>query len=187
MITGVTMRLPIQPSRRFSSIVAVLVAAMVGGLFGASTATAAPVTSEPALDGKVVVVVTQNGTPTRQFNLSDATSKDLALMNSVDPSATSGIKSPGVISPQATVGVGWYIYVYLNAKDVKALLTGGAATAASMICSPGGPIASGACATVAGLIVLNLPTAPPAGYCVETRFSFPNIRHDGAKLVKRTC
>jgi len=185
------MSLTIHGSQVFRRIATALTALLVlgmTGLVGASAASAAP-SPETGQAGSLdpLIVITRDDTVVAEFTMSEASAGDLALLEQAT-AAPAPVK-PGTMTPQAKVTVGVGVYVYLNAKDVKALLTGGSSAAAGLMCTAGGPIAISSCATLAGLVVLNLPAAPPPGQCVELRY-IPVLsfwRLAGTKMVERNC
>jgi hypothetical protein len=92
--------------------------------------------------------------------------------------------------PNFTVGLGWYIYIYLNRHDWIYLggLSATAATAA--LCAWLLPTIGGAIAcAVASFIIIDYVmrrTAPARGYCREFKFTYAGT-FAGYKTVKRSC
>lgn len=96
----------------------------------------------------------------------------------------------GLVQPQFSVGLGWYIYVYLNRGDWNHLVGLGAGGAATALCRWLAPTLKGALACfVASYIVITFVfrlSAPPSGYCREFKFTYQG-HFAGTKLVKRSC
>jgi len=98
--------------------------------------------------------------------------------------------SHGTITPQVTVGLGWSIYVYLNAGNINWLRTLGYNAASIALCAilvvtVAGAVACGIAAWIVYEIFYH-PTVLPTGYCMEYSFSYGG-GYQGSKLVKRTC
>lgn len=185
------MSLTIQESqvfRRIATVLTALLALGMTGLVGASAASANP-SPETVETGSwdPTIAITRGDAVVAEFTMSEATAEELALLEQA--AAASAPAEPGTMTPQVQVTAGLGVYVYLNAKDVKTLLTGGSSIAAGLLCAAGGPIAISSCGALAGLVVQNLPAAPPPGYCVEQRY-IPVLsfwRLAGTKMVERNC
>jgi hypothetical protein len=92
--------------------------------------------------------------------------------------------------PNLTIGLGWYIYIYLNRGDWLYLAGLGYTAAAAALCAWLTPTIAGAVAcAVAAYIIGNYVikrTAPPRGYCAEFKFNYWGT-FAGYKLVQRSC
>ena len=93
-------------------------------------------------------------------------------------------------SPDFSVGLGWYIYVYLDRGDWEFLAGLGYAGATAALCAwltPTivGAVGCGVIAYVIGYFVIKW-SAPSPGYCRELRFTYSGV-YVGSKLVKRSC
>lgn len=169
-------------TRTIAAVVTAAMLVLVGGL-GASAAT-----PESADVADPLFVVTDDGIVVDEFYLSEATEDRLAAAIEVgDPVVAT---EPGVITPQFQMGLGTGLYVYLNAKDVKAVLATGIGGAAAL-CNAN-PLVGLSCSVIAALIVANLPDdIPPAGYCVELKYQPTgpggtwNVVSN--KIVKKKC
>nr|MDT0660902.1 hypothetical protein [Micromonospora sp. DSM 115978] len=99
------------------------------------------------------------------------------------------VVAPPGASAQWTVGVGWYVYLYLNRSDVHWLIGLGFTGAAAMFCYMlgGTIIAAFACGVGAAIIwqVINeWAYVIPSHQCLELKF---RTGLNGAKLVTRSC
>jgi hypothetical protein len=99
------------------------------------------------------------------------------------------VRAPTGASTEWTVGVGWYVYLYLNRSDVHWLIGLGFAGASAMVCyMVGGTIiAAFACGVGAAIIwqVINeWAYVIPSHQCLELKFRTGLV---GAKLVTRSC
>lgn len=99
--------------------------------------------------------------------------------------------SPHGISPQWTVGLGWYSYVYLDRGDWIWLAGLGFTAASAALCflltgALGPAVACAVAAYIVGNYVIKR-AAPPAGYCAEFKFTYVTLTSAGYKLVKRRC
>jgi hypothetical protein len=196
LVTGLSNATAVR--RSVAGALAVLVVSAVGGILGASPATAAR--SDAAAETTSidpVIVLTQNGVPVEEFQLSGATTAQVvAAADLISGLPHGGVNEVGAQAPvratQATVGLGTSIYVYFNRKDYDTIMAAGAAGAASLICAPGGALAVALCNTVANLAANSLSgKVPPAGYCAEVKLSYPigvvAPTIQGVKMVKRSC
>lgn len=98
--------------------------------------------------------------------------------------------SPGTALPQVNVGLGWSVYVYLNAGNINWLRGLGYTAATGTLCAllietVIGAIACGVAAYIVYTIFYQ-PTVLPAGYCMEYKFSYAGT-YQSRKLVKRSC
>ena len=112
-----------------------------------------------------------------------------------DGSVADGLP-PQVLAPddggygtEWTVGVGWYVYLYLNRNDVHWLFGLGYAGAASVICGMlvstiAGAFACGAGAYIIWEVIKDYVYVIPYNKCLELKFRFG---FEGAKLVTRSC
>jgi hypothetical protein len=100
-------------------------------------------------------------------------------------------QTSGSVTPNFTVGLGWYVYVYLNRNDIQFLIGLGYTAATATICIwlastvLGGVI----CAVVAAIIweVINdYAYLIDPGDCLEIRFSYAG-QFKGARVVRRNC
>lgn len=185
--------------RRMAAILTAFLAVSLSGVFSATSATAAASvasghTSETIKSGDAVFVITQNGEPIAEFALSEATPAEVALLQratkSVLPSASGGM------TPQARIGLGLFIYVYLNQRDVNTIMQGGITAAGTLLCTPGGAVAAAACGVMASLIAEQITASRamtiPAGHCLEMRFSYAGVLgrtviFSGSKFVRTSC
>lgn len=128
--------------------------------------------------------------------------KDPSLMESVTNFGLSGesrvvvtqerssLLRNGSAQPQFSVGLGWFIYVYLDRGDWIWLAGLGAAGATTALCGwllpTLGPQV--ACAMAAFIVVFWIiaRTAPPSGYCREFKFRWGG-QFAGTRLVQRSC
>lgn len=92
--------------------------------------------------------------------------------------------------PNFTVGLGWYIYVYLNRGDWIYLAGLGAAAATAALCWWLTPTLAGAvaCAIAAYIVTFYIikKSAPARGYCREFKFTYVGT-FAGYKTVQRSC
>jgi hypothetical protein len=89
-----------------------------------------------------------------------------------------------------SVGLGWYIYVYLDRGDWIWLAGLGytaatAALCAILVATVVGAVACAVAAYIIGSWVIP-KTAPPTGYCREFKFTYWGT-FAGTKLVRRSC
>jgi hypothetical protein len=103
---------------------------------------------------------------------------------------------PEVLAPVAgggttawTVGVGWYVYLYLNPSDVNWLVGLGFAGASGAVCAMLVGTIAGAFVCAAGAyivwqVITSFYQAIPAGHCLELKF---RLGYNGRKLVRRNC
>jgi len=175
--------------RRLAAALATAFLAASTGLLGAQAAVAADDTNEVLeqqdLASGPTIVIEHNGSVVSEFGASVATEQEAALLEQALREGTVLPSTPGTVTPQVSIGLGWYTYVYLNANDISKLATAGASGAAGIIC--GGGWSGVACAAAAATIVSDLPTPPPAGYCVELRFVHGTTVPLPPKVVKRSC
>jgi hypothetical protein len=91
---------------------------------------------------------------------------------------------------QVSVGLGWYIYIYLNRGDWIYLAGLGYTAATAALCAWLLPTIAGAVACAVAAYIIGTwvikTSAPPAGYCRELKFNYVGI-FSGSKLIKRTC
>jgi hypothetical protein len=176
--------------RRVSAALATLFLAASTGLFGAQSASALDGVNEGP-DQQVAdatgptIVIEHDGLVMTEFDASSPTQSQSSLLEQALREGTVLPSTPGTVTPQVSIGMGWYIYVYLNSNDISKLATAGASGAAGILC--GGGWSGVACAAAAATIVSDLPTPPPAGYCVELRFVHGTTVPLPPKLVKRSC
>lgn len=102
-----------------------------------------------------------------------------------------GKKSDSRFSPYASVGLGWYVYVYLSRSDYQWLQTLSGAVAMYYVClwvTAAGVIPGVACAIAAAIVYYYLTAGwtPPSGYCREFKFTYGG-GYAGTKLVRRSC
>lgn len=105
----------------------------------------------------------------------------------VSPEAMrTGVDGPNNVS----IGLGWSVYVYLDAGDINWLrgLGYGAATAALCAILTSTIVGAVACAIAAYVVwsIINRPVVLPRGYCQEFKFSYAGALQS-TKLVKRSC
>ncbi|MGV1010501.1 MAG: hypothetical protein ACOYBY_18190, partial [Dermatophilaceae bacterium] len=96
----------------------------------------------------------------------------------------------GTASPQVSVGLGWYVYIYLNAGNINWLRGLGYTAATGALCAllvetVVGAIACGVAAYIVYTIFYR-PTVLPSGYCIEYKFTYGGS-FVGSKLVRRSC
>ncbi len=93
-------------------------------------------------------------------------------------------------SPEWTVGLGRYIYVYLNRGDWFWLAGLPRIVATTVICGWLTPTVGPAIACAMAIYIAATPlvawTAPPSGYCKEIKFWYNGL-FAGGKNVKRSC
>lgn len=88
------------------------------------------------------------------------------------------------------MGLGWYVYVYLNAGDINWLRGLGYTAATGALCALLAETVVGAIACgVAAYIVWTIfyrPTKLPKGYCMEYAFTYAGSVHS-VKPVRTSC
>ncbi len=108
----------------------------------------------------------------------------LVIRHEAQPTAS------GTLNPQFQVGLGWYIYVYLDRGDWEFLAGLGLAGASAALCGWLAPSVVGgiACGTIAYVIAYLVVkwSAPPPGYCRELKFTYAGL-YVGTNLVRRSC
>ncbi|PWF27264.1 hypothetical protein [Ancrocorticia populi] len=101
------------------------------------------------------------------------------------------VESPeGVVGPQFSVGVGWYIYLYLTPRDWNFVTSVGWAGAGGGLCTlvGGGLIGGVSCSTVGGAIGWKLSdkTGPKGNQCAEVKVRV-GYKPVGYKIFKKSC
>jgi hypothetical protein len=95
-----------------------------------------------------------------------------------------------MVHPQWTVGLGWYIYIYLNRGDWLRLANYSVAAIVAVVVTllSEDPATAAVAAIIAVYLAeqLGKHTAPPRGYCAELKFYYWG-GFAGYKLVKRSC
>lgn len=95
-----------------------------------------------------------------------------------------------LMQPMIRVGLGWYIYVYMNRTDWRRMTSYGlGATIAIVTALLTRSAVIAAVAAVIGVYVGNYISshgAPPSGYCTEWKFNYAGA-HKGTKNVRRSC
>lgn len=110
------------------------------------------------------------------------------------PGLPAGVLAPtdgSSVSPNFTVGLGWYVYVYLNRNDIQFLIGLGYTAAATAICAwlvstvLGGVV----CAAVAYIIweiINDYGYLIDPGECLEIRFTYAGQFKEW-RVVRRNC
>jgi hypothetical protein len=98
---------------------------------------------------------------------------------------------PSTVNPQWTVGIGWYVYLYLNESDIEWLVGLGYAGASAVICdmlveTVVGVFVCGAGAYIIWEVVVKQFNTGwiPSGSCLELKF---RSGYEGAHVVKKNC
>lgn len=91
---------------------------------------------------------------------------------------------------RVSVGLGWYVYIYLNAGNINWLRGLGYTAATGALCAllvetVVGAIACGVAAYIVYTIFYR-PTVLPSGYCMEYKFTYAGS-YVSRKLVRRSC
>lgn len=181
--------------RKFKVFVALIAAAALTTVFlpatSSAAATAVPSEQATALEsGPSIIPLTEGST----IDLGTTGSVDghTLLVELVNPTTGQHIVAPseGGVSPQVTVGAGWYLYVYLNQGDVTWLLGLGFAAASAALCTILAPTLAGAiaCAAVAYIIwsIVTSYQKPAPGQCLEIRINWWGTL-SGVSYVNRNC
>ena len=97
----------------------------------------------------------------------------------------------GQVCAQATVGAGWYLYLYLNRGDVNWLAGLGYAAASAALCAWVAPtiiggIICGVAAYAIWTVIQRYAWQVPSGYCVQAKFSYAG-HLASTSLVRRSC
>ena len=145
--------------------------------------------SEPAPAGvSMVIPVAGDGLTagSQQFGLEGRSRVEVRQVGTSSVVAPSG----PIEGKDFSIGLGWYIYVYLDRGDWIYLAGLGYAGASAALCAwlvvtIAGAIACGMAAYIVGSWIIP-KTAPPTGYCREFKFSYAGT-YSGSKLVKRSC
>jgi hypothetical protein len=95
------------------------------------------------------------------------------------------------VSPQWTVGIGWYVYLYLNSADVNFLASVGFDVAAGILCgmltatlAAGIVCGVGAAFVYEWIVKAYVNRWVPPGYCLELKF---RNGLEGVKVIQRNC
>lgn len=175
--------------------VALLATVALTTVFLPAAASAAPATISPqpvaaADSGPSIIPLPEGST----VDLSEVRTVDghKFLVELVNPTSGKHISAPGegVVTPQVTIGAGWYLYIYLNDGNVSWLLGLGFTAASTALCAVLTPSVLGgiACAAAAYIIwsVINSYRTPHPDECMEIRINWWGSL-DGVKYVKRSC
>ncbi|MDD7384149.1 MAG: hypothetical protein SPI12_06410 [Actinomycetaceae bacterium] len=94
------------------------------------------------------------------------------------------------IQPYFSVGVGWYLYIYLTPNDWNFLTSAGARAVSSAMCSlaGGGPVGGVACGTLGSIIgsYIGSKTGPKGNQCAEIKLRV-GTNPVGYKIFNKTC
>ena len=158
---------------------------------GASTPTHPAVAQSPAAHSSTAAIPIPAGSAVDIGALRTVDGHHLtAELVNPDTGARISLSSRHGVSPQISVGAGWYLYVYLNHGDFQWLLGMGYTAASAVICSILAPTIAGAiaCAVVAYIIwsVITSQSPPWYGYCLQVKISWWGSL-SGTSWVKRNC